>query len=59
MEQIEVCGLPERLHPFSQYVLDLFLAGNVGVAEFLRYFSLPNSDYISIAACIARVWTHQ
>ncbi len=45
------CGFPVRLHPVSNLILDYFNEGRITTAEFLRYFSLPNSDYIEIAAC--------
>ncbi|NIW04264.1 MAG: hypothetical protein GWN34_19790 [Gammaproteobacteria bacterium] len=47
-----VCEFPERLHPVSRLVLDYFLRDVISTAEFLRFFSLPNSDYISLTACL-------
>ncbi len=46
------CSFPERLHPVSQSILDYYLAGVLTTPEFLRYFSLPNSDYIPLARCL-------
>ena len=46
-----VCEFPVRLHPVSQMLLDSFVAGLISTPEFLRFFSLPNSDYIPLAQC--------
>ncbi len=46
------CDFPERLHPVSRLILDYFLDNVISTGEFLRYFSLPNSDYIPLAACL-------
>ena len=48
-----LCHFPERLHPASQFFLDSFVAGNMTRMEFVRYFSLPNSDYLPLAYCFA------
>jgi hypothetical protein len=48
------CTVPEMLHPVSAGFLDLFLTGELPRALFQRFFSLPNSDYIELGACIAR-----
>lgn len=47
-----VCKLPPKLHPASELFLDRFLDGAMTTADFLRFFSLPNSDYIPLARCI-------
>ncbi|QPC41715.1 hypothetical protein HW532_02660 [Kaustia mangrovi] len=44
--------LPERLHPFSRNVLDLYLSGALDTAAFLRWFHMPNSTYLPVAECI-------
>ena len=44
--------LPDRLHPVSRQYLHAFLLGLVSRAQFLRGFSLPNSDYLSVEDCI-------
>lgn len=46
-----VCEFPARLHPVSQLFLDHYIAGEISTPEFLRFFSLPNSDYIPLAQC--------
>ncbi len=46
-----VCNFPDRLHPVSRLFLDAFLEGRMTTQQFLRFFSLPNSDYIPIAKC--------
>ena len=46
-----MCGFPERLHPVSQHLLEAYLSGKLVTHEFLRFFSLPNSDYIALAQC--------
>ena len=45
------CNFPGHLHPVSRLFLDAFLQGRMTTQEFLRFFSLPNSDYIPIAKC--------
>ena len=44
--------LPEKLHPVSRLFLDSWLRGDLSTAEFLRWFHMPNSDYISVAYCL-------
>ncbi len=46
------CEFPERLHPVSQLFLDQYVTGVMSTDLFLRFFSLPNSDYISLGRCI-------
>ncbi len=46
-----VCKFPDPLHPVSQMFLSAFLEGRMTTQEFLRFFSLPNSDYIPLAQC--------
>ena len=48
---IEMCEFPQRLHPVSHSILESYLQGALSEAEFLRFFSLPNSDYIVLARC--------
>ena len=48
---IGVC-LPDRLHPVSRMFLELWLNGEMSTAEFLRWFHMPNSDYLAVAQCI-------
>lgn len=50
-----ICGFPERLHPASQQFLDNFVAGAMTPEAFLRFFSLPNSDYIALGSCFVSV----
>ena len=47
--------LPERLHPVSRMFLDLWLSGHMSTAEFLRWFHMPNSAYLSVADCVLAV----
>lgn len=51
-DAMSLCQFPERLHPVSQGVMQSFLDGLLSQAEFLRFFSLPNSDYIPLARCL-------
>ncbi len=51
-----LCGFPERLHPISQQFLDYFIEGRMATADFLRFFSLPNSDYIALGACFVKLF---
>lgn len=46
-----VCEFPARLHPVSRLLLDHYIAGEISTPDFLRFFSLPNSDYIPLAQC--------
>jgi hypothetical protein len=46
------CQFPERLHPISATLFEDLLEGRMTAALFQRFFSLPNSDYIDLAACI-------
>ncbi len=46
-----VCKFSDSLHPVSQMFLTAFLDGRMTTQEFLRFFSLPNSDYIPLARC--------
>ena len=44
--------LPEHLHPVSQMFLEAWLAGEMPTNEFLRWFHMPNSDYLPVAQCL-------
>lgn len=61
MPQAVLNCLPERLHPVSQMFLETWLSGDMSTAEFLRWFHMPNSDYLPVAQCILTavtgVWT--
>ena len=46
--------LPEHLHPVSRMFLELWLSGGMSTAEFLRWFHMPNSDYLPVAQCILK-----
>ncbi len=48
------CVFPDRLHPVSAKILEYFMQEEIPAAVFLRFFSLPNSDYIPLAACIVK-----
>jgi hypothetical protein len=50
-EALHLCNFPLRLHPVSELIMYYYNEGRVSTAEFLRFFSLPNSDYIELAAC--------
>jgi len=52
-----LCEFPLRLHPVSQSLLDSFIAGSISTPEFLRFFSLPNSEYIPLAECFLTALT--
>lgn len=53
-QDILVC-LPEPLHPVSRMFLEHWLAGDLATAEFLRWFHMPNSDYLAVAECVLAV----
>ncbi|MFW6028566.1 MAG: hypothetical protein ACOC9Q_03490 [bacterium] len=52
-----LCDFPARLHPVSQLILESFIEGRMPAGEFLRSFSLPNSDYIPLARCFVALVT--
>ncbi len=54
-QDIVACGMPARLHPVSQVFFDKYVEGAISLENFLRFFSLPNSDYIPLAQCIVQV----
>ena len=47
--------LPTELHPISQLFLGYWLEGTMSTPEFLRWFHMPNSDYLSVAQCLLAV----
>jgi len=47
--------MPDHLHWFSQQVLDYYLGGRISTGEFLRWFHMPNSDYLKPGECIAHL----
>jgi hypothetical protein len=49
--------LPERLHPVSRVFLEYWLDGTMSTAEFLRWFHMPNSDYLPVAQCLIEAVT--
>ena len=53
-QDILVC-LPDPLHPVSRMFLEHWLAGDLATAEFLRWFHMPNSAYLSVAECVLAV----
>ena len=52
-----ICQFPDRLHPVSQLFFERFVDGSMTTADFMRFFSLPNSDYIELAHCFMQVMT--
>ena len=50
-----MCGFPEQVHPASQLILDYYVNGVIDTPSFLRFFSLPNSDYIPLARCFVNM----
>jgi hypothetical protein len=56
MTGAEIAGcLPDQLHWFSQQILDYYLTGRISTGEFLRWFHMPNSDYLLSSECIAHL----
>jgi hypothetical protein len=56
MTVADVSGcVPEHLHWFSQLILDYYLGGRISTGEFLRWFHMPNSDYLKSSECIAHL----
>lgn len=51
-DAMSLCQFPDRLHPVSRSIMQSFFDGALSQAEFLRFFSLPNSDYIPLARCL-------
>jgi hypothetical protein len=52
-----ICQFPHRLHPVSQQFYERFVDGFMTTADFMRFFSLPNSDYIQLAHCFVQTMT--
>ena len=50
------CVLPRRMHRASRAFLDHYIEGDLTVAEFRRLFSLPNSDYLGLGACLIALY---
>jgi len=40
-------------HWFSLQILDYYLSGTINTGDFLRWFHMPNSDYLPVSECIA------
>ena len=53
-----LCDFPAGLHPVSQMFLDAYIVGMIITADFLRFFSLPNSDYIPLGQCFVALLTN-
>ena len=51
--EMQAC-LPEPLHPVSRQFLNAWLDGSLPTHEFLRWFHMPNSDYLPVAECLLR-----
>jgi len=49
--------LPERLHPASRYFLEQWLGGGLSTPDFLRWFHMPNSDYLEVGRCLLTALT--
>jgi hypothetical protein len=49
--EMAVC-MPDHIHWFSQLILDYYLTGKISTQEFMRWFHMPNSDYLTISECI-------
>ena len=45
------CG-PERLHPYSEMLMMAFLNGKVEAFHFVKWFHMPNSDYLGVPQCV-------
>ena len=43
-------------HWFSIRILDLYLDGVINTGDFLRWFHMPNSDYIETAQCVVSLY---
>ena len=56
MYALDIIGcLPEHLHPVSRLFLDQWLSGVLPTNEFLRWFHMPNSDYLPVEQCLLAV----
>ncbi|RDD63906.1 hypothetical protein [Ferruginivarius sediminum] len=51
---LTIC-LPDRLHPVSRMFLEAWLAGDMSTSSFLRWFHMPNSDYLEVGQCLLTV----
>jgi hypothetical protein len=52
-QRVAAC-LPVDLHPMSQKFLEAWILGDMPTREFLRWFHMPNSDYLPVAQCLLR-----
>lgn len=56
MTGIEIAScMPDHLHWFSQQILDYYVGGRISTGEFLRWFHMPNSDYLTSSECIVQL----
>jgi ankyrin repeat protein len=55
----QACSFPPFMHRASRIFLDDYIQGNLSLKEFRRRFSLPNSDYLQIGACVVSLYDEQ
>ncbi|MFB3046881.1 MAG: hypothetical protein ACE10A_11325 [Acidiferrobacterales bacterium] len=46
------CVLPRRMNSASRIFLDNYIGGDISIAEFRRWFSMPNSEYLALSTCL-------
>ncbi|SMF04623.1 hypothetical protein SAMN06265365_106163 [Tistlia consotensis] len=49
--------LPAHLHPVSRFFLERWIDGTLTTPEFLRWFHMPNSDYLEVGRCLLTALT--
>ena len=52
--EMAIC-MPDHIHWFSQLILDYYLTGQISTQEFMRWFHMPNSEYLMMGDCIAQI----
>ncbi len=43
------CVLPKRMDSASRIFLDNYIGGDISIAEFRRWFSMPDSEYLALS----------
>ena len=46
------CVLPRRMNSASRIFLDNYIGGDISIAEFRCWFSMPNSEYLALSTCL-------
>jgi hypothetical protein len=52
----EDCALPRRMNSASRIFLENYVGGDISIAEFRRWFSMPNSEYLALTTCLQELY---